>query len=84
MIAAAQLRAAWAFIGIDQRPLAERLRLSLPTLPCIEANRRVIRGNVGSLTKCVAALDTVGVEPIADRDHNAGGGRGVRLKGPAP
>jgi hypothetical protein len=43
----------------------------------------VIRGNVDSLMKLVAALDAAGIELIADNAVSAGGGRGVRLKAAA-
>jgi transcriptional regulator with XRE-family HTH domain len=84
MITAAQLRAARALLGIDQRKLAEMSGLSLPTIQRMEASDGVIRGNVDSLTKLVAALDGGGVELIADNAPSAGGGRGVRLKRPPP
>ena len=84
MITAAQLRAARALVGIDQRKLAEQSGLSVPTIQRMEASEDVIRGNVDSLMKLVAALDAVGVELITDNASSAGGGRGVRLKRPAP
>jgi transcriptional regulator with XRE-family HTH domain len=84
MITAAQLRAARALLGIDQRKLAEMSGLSLPTIQRMEASDGVIRGNVDSLMKLVAALDGGGVELIADNAPSAGGGRGVRLKRPPP
>ena len=83
MITAAQLRAARALLGIDQRKLAELSGLSLPTIQRMEASDGVIRGNVDSLMKLVAALDAGGIELIADNATSAGGGRGVRLKRPA-
>jgi len=84
MITAAQLRAARALLGIDQRELAKLSGLSLPTIQRMEASDGVIRGNVDSLMKLVAALDGGGVELIADNVTSAGGGRGVRLKRPPP
>ena len=84
MITAAQLRAARALLGIDQRKLAELSGLSLPTIQRMEASDGVIRGNVDSLMKLVAALDGGGVELIANNATSAGGGRGVRLKRPPP
>ena len=48
MITAAQMRAARALLGIDQRELAERSGLSLPTIQRMEASDGVIRGNVDS------------------------------------
>ncbi len=83
MITASQLRAARALVGIDQRRLAELSALSLPTIQRMEASDGVIRGNVDSLMKLVAALESAGVELIADNATSTGGGRGVRLKGTA-
>jgi transcriptional regulator with XRE-family HTH domain len=80
MITAAQLRAARALAGLDQRRLAELSGLSLPTIQRMETSEDLIRGNVDSLTKLIAALDGVGVELIGEGSISHGGGRGVRLK----
>jgi len=80
MITAAQLRAARALLGIDQRELAELAALSVPTIQRMEASEGVIRGNVDSLMKLIAALNTAGVELIGEGVVSAEGGRGVRLK----
>jgi transcriptional regulator with XRE-family HTH domain len=79
MISAGQLRAARALLGIDQRRLAELSGLSLPTIQRMEASDGVIRGNVDSLMKLVAALETAGIELIADNADSRARGRGVRL-----
>jgi transcriptional regulator with XRE-family HTH domain len=81
MISAGQLRAARALLGIDQRRLAELSGLSLPTIQRMEASDGVIRGNVDSLMKLVAALETAGIELIADNAASQARGRGVRLLG---
>jgi transcriptional regulator with XRE-family HTH domain len=80
MITAAQLRAARALLGIDQRRLAELSELSVPTIQRMEASEGVIRGNVDSLMKLIGALDTAGIELIAEGAVSAQGGRGIRLK----
>lgn len=80
MITAGQLRASRALVGIDQRQLAEAAGLSLPTIQRMEASEGVIRGNVDSLMKLVAALDALGIELISDNATSQSGGRGVRLK----
>jgi transcriptional regulator with XRE-family HTH domain len=80
MITASQLRAARALVGIDQRKLAELAGLSLPTIQRMEASNGVIRGNVESLTKLIAALNYAGVELIGEGGMSQTGGRGVRLK----
>lgn len=79
MITAAQLRAARALIGIDQRQLADMAGLSLPTIQRMEASTDVIRGNVDSLTKLVAALTAAGIELIGEGAPSHARGRGVRL-----
>ena len=84
MITAPQLKAARALIGVDQRTLAEKSGLSLPTIQRMEASDGVIRGNVDSLMKLVTALDAAGVELISDNAISSSGGRGVRLKEPQP
>ncbi|HML06805.1 MAG TPA: helix-turn-helix transcriptional regulator [Xanthobacteraceae bacterium] len=80
MITSGQLKASRALLGIDQRTLAQAAGLSLPTIQRMEASDGVIRGNVDSLMKLVAALDALGIELIADNAASQGGGRGVRLK----
>ena len=82
MITAAQLRAARALLGLDQRQLAELAGLSVPTIQRMEASDGVIRGNVDSLMKLSAALDAAGIELIGDGAASQVGGRGVRLKAP--
>ena len=80
MITAAQMRAARALLGIDQRELAERASLSLPTIQRMEASDGVVRGNVDSLMKLVDALAANGIELIGEGATSDRGGRGVRLK----
>lgn len=80
MITAAQLRAARALAGIDQRELAERSGLSVPTIQRMEASDGVVRGNVDSLMKLIGALDTLGILLIGEDTASSEGGRGVRLK----
>ncbi len=79
MITAGQMRAARALLGIDQRRLAELSGLSLPTVQRMEASDGVVRGNVDSLMKLVAALHAAGIELIGAGAASPGGGRGVRL-----
>jgi len=80
MITAAQMRAARALLGADQRKLAELSGLSVPTIQRMEASDGVVRGNVDSLMKLIAALDSAGIELIGEGGVSRGGGRGVRLK----
>jgi transcriptional regulator with XRE-family HTH domain len=80
MITAAQMKAARALLGIEQRVLAEMTGLSLPTIQRMEASDGVVRGNTDSLVKVVEALQVAGIELIAEGMASADGGRGVRLK----
>jgi len=79
MITAAQMKAARALLGLDQRVLAELAGLSLPTIQRMEASDGVVRGNVESLMKLVTALTTAGIELIGEGAVSSDGGRGVRL-----
>ena len=79
MITSGQMRAARALLGIDQRDLAQRAGLSLPTIQRMEASDGVVRGNVDSLMKLVGALAANGIELIGEGATSNVGGRGVRL-----
>jgi transcriptional regulator with XRE-family HTH domain len=80
MITASQLRAARALLGIDQLLLAQRAKLSLPTIQRMESSGGVVRGNVDSLVKVVQALEDMGIELIGEGRASTVGGRGVRLR----
>ena len=80
MITSAQLRAARALLGIDQRQLAELAGVSLPTIQRMEASGGQVRGIIDTLMKIVDALDAAGIELIGENSPSAGRGRGVRLK----
>ena len=80
MITAAQLRAARVLLGIDQRRLAELSGLSVPTIQRMEASEAMVRGNVNSLVKLIAAFEAAGIEMIDEGAVSHSHGRGVRLK----
>lgn len=82
MITSAQMRAARAMLGIDQKTLAERAGVSVPTIQRMEASQGNVRGMIESLTRVVEALDRLGIELIGDNAQTLTGGRGVRLKEP--
>jgi len=65
---------------MDQKDLAAASGLSLPTIQRMEASEGVIRGNVDSLMKLIAALEAAGVELINEGAVSESGGRGIRLK----
>jgi len=83
MITSQQLRAARALLGIDQRELAQRAGLSLPTIQRMEASDGQVRGIVDTLVKVIAALEADGIELIGENMPSTGTGRGVRLMAPA-
>jgi transcriptional regulator with XRE-family HTH domain len=82
MITGGQLRAARALLGIDQKTLAKRAGVSVPTVQRMEASIGNVRGIVDTLTKIVTALEASGVELIGDNVASPSGGRGVRLRAP--
>lgn len=82
VITAGQMRAARALLGIDQKTLAKRAGVSVPTIQRMEASQGNVRGIVDSLTKVVDALGEAGIELIGDGAQSLDGGRGVRLREP--
>jgi len=84
MMTSGQLRAARALLGLEQKALAERAGVSLPTIQRMEASDGTVRGNVDSLTRVIEALRDAGVELIGDNARSDDGGRGVRLIKPPP
>jgi transcriptional regulator with XRE-family HTH domain len=80
MITSAQMRAARAMLGLDQKGLAELAGLSLPTIQRMEASGGQVRGIIDTLMKVVEALEDAGVELIGENTPSAGSGRGVRLR----
>ncbi|MGO7501222.1 helix-turn-helix domain-containing protein, partial [Rhizobium ruizarguesonis] len=69
-----------ALLGIDQRQLAELAGISVPKIQRMEASAYVVRGNVDSLMRLLAALESAGVEVIKEGAASTDGGRGVRLR----
>lgn len=84
MITAAQMRAARALLGVDQKTLAELSGLSVPTIQRMEASSGNVRGIVDSLTKVVAAFEFAGIELIGEGMTSNAMGRGVRLRSLPP
>lgn len=79
MITGAQMKAARALLGIDQKELARLSGVSLPTIQRMEASDGIVRAVVDSLEKVVNAVNEAGVELIAAGARSEGAGRGVRL-----
>jgi predicted transcriptional regulator len=82
LFTAQQMRAARALAGIDQKVLAERAGVSVPTIQRMEASDGVVRGVVDTLVKVIRALEESGVELIGENQPSTAGGRGVRLRPP--
>ena len=80
MLTGAQLRAARALLGIDQKRLADMAGVSLPTVQRMELSPGIVRGVIDTLSKIVEALDRAGIELIGEGVQSNGTGRGVRLK----
>ena len=79
MIVGAQMRAARALLGLDQRDLARLSGLSLPTIQRMESSPGSVRAVVDSLERVLEAFTAGGVELIADGAPSSGLGFGVRL-----
>ena len=82
VITAAQIRAARALLGIDQRQLAKMAGFSVPTIQRMKSRDANVHGVIDTLTKLVEALDRAGIELIGENAVSSGGGRGVRLRTP--
>lgn len=80
MITGPQIKAARALLGIDQKTLAQMAGLSVPTIQRMEASVSIVGGMVDSLTRVVSAIESAGVELIAEGATSSGGGRGARLR----
>ena len=80
MLTAAQMRAARALVGMEQRALAEASGVSLPTIQRMEASNGVVRGVIETLMKVMGALEAAGIEFINEGAISTNGGRGVRLR----
>ncbi|WP_224000684.1 helix-turn-helix transcriptional regulator [Aureimonas sp. SA4125] len=71
-----QCRAARALLDMSQPDLASQAGLGLSTIVDFERSRRAVSSD--GIQKIVSALETSGVEFIAEN----GGGAGVRLRNP--
>jgi transcriptional regulator with XRE-family HTH domain len=80
VLTAAQMKAARALVGMEQKTLAELSGVSLPTIQRMEASNGVVRGVIETLMKVMGALEAAGVEFINEGAASSGGGRGVRLR----
>lgn len=81
MITGSQMKAARALLGIDQKELAHRAGVSVPTIQRMETSDGSVRAIVDSLEKVMAALKSSGIELIGVGARSEGQGCGVRLIG---
>lgn len=75
MITAKQMKAARLFLDWDQKDLAKKCGVSLPTIQRMET-LGLDRSSAGNVEKVTKALEKGGIVFIPDN----GGGAGVRLK----
>jgi len=80
VLTAAQMKAARALVGMEQKTLAALSGVSLPTVQRMEASNGVVRGVIETLMKVMGALEAAGVEFINEGAVSSSGGRGVRLR----
>ncbi len=80
MVTGAQMRAARALIGIDQRELARLSGISLATIQRMETSEANVRGIIDTLIKVVEAFDAAAIEFIAENVRSVANVRGVRFK----
>jgi transcriptional regulator with XRE-family HTH domain len=79
-ISSEQVRAARALLRWEQRDLAAASGVSLPSIKRLETSPGVLGAQPRTVAAIRAALESAGVEFIAEN----GGGAGVRLRKPAP
>ena len=76
MLLGRQIAAGRALLRMSQADLAERARVSIPTLKRMEGSEGEASGLANNVSAVAAALESAGIEFIAPN----GGGPGVRLK----
>lgn len=79
MLIAAQIRAARALLDWSQRQLAEKSKLSVPTIKRMEGAMGPERSTQANVEAVRRALEGAGIV-FLDAKQNKDGGAGVRLK----
>jgi hydrogenase-4 component B len=74
LLTSAQMRAARALLGIDQKQMAELSGVSVPTIQRMEASEGNVRGVIDTLIKVVEAFERAGIELIGENATSSGGG----------
>jgi predicted transcriptional regulator len=62
LITAAQLRGARAMLGLSQADVAERAKISVPTIKRMEAGDGPLRGTYETVTAVIGVLEAAGIE----------------------
>jgi transcriptional regulator with XRE-family HTH domain len=76
VITAAQIRAARALLGLNQRELAEAAEVSLSAVKAVETEKDVRVSVLAAIEAALVARDIMFLEPGDVRD----GGRGLRFR----
>jgi transcriptional regulator with XRE-family HTH domain len=79
MLTSAQIRAARALLDWSQRQLAEKSKLSVPTIKRMEGAMGPERSTEANVDAVLRALEGAGIV-FLDAKQNKDGGPGVRLK----
>jgi len=79
MLISAQIRAARALLDWSQRQLAEKSKLSVPTIKRMEGAMGPERSTEANVEAVRRALESAGIV-FLDTKQNKDGGAGVRLK----
>lgn len=77
MITSEQLRSARALVKMEQRELAERTGISVPTIRRLEGASGILKTSAARMHLLQTALEAAGVTFIPE---DGGGGPGVRSK----
>lgn len=80
MLTSEMVRAARMLLRWEQKDLAERSGVSLPTIKRLETQPGQLGAHGRTVGAIRAAFEAVGVEFIAAGDYQGSGGPGVRLK----
>ncbi|WP_343869805.1 transcriptional regulator [Caenispirillum bisanense] len=75
-----QVRAARMLLRWEQKDLAERAGVSLPSIKRLETQPGPLKAHAGTIRALQTAFEDAGVEFIAEGETSAGAGAGVRLK----
>ncbi|WP_339863484.1 helix-turn-helix transcriptional regulator [Paremcibacter congregatus] len=76
MITAEQLRSARALVRMEQKELAEKTEISVPTIRRLEGASGILSTSAERMHRLQSVLEAAGVEFIPEN----GGGAGVRMK----